>query len=157
MLEIERKFLVVSRAYRDHATSRRDMVHGFLSTDPERTIRVRRSGEKAWMTIKGLTTESGTTRREWEYEIPPEDAEALLALCPDTPIRKTRYEVPLGHHVFEVDEFRDANEGLVLAEVELQRADEAFTRPEWLGEEVTGNPAYYNSQLSIKPYTTWND
>ena len=157
MLEIERKFLVVSRAYRDHATSRREMVQGFLSTDPERTIRVRRSGEKAWITIKGLTTQAGTTRQEWEYEIPPGDAESLLALCTDTPIRKTRYEVPSGRHVFEVDEFRDANAGLVLAEVELARADEDFSRPEWLGKEVTGNPAYYNSQLSIKPYSTWND
>lgn len=157
MLEIERKFRVVSRAYRDYATSHREMVQGFLSTDPERTIRVRRSGEKAWITIKGLTTHEGTTRQEWEYEIPPGDAESLLALCTDTPIRKTRYEVPSGRHVFEVDEFRDANSGLVLAEVELASADEDFSRPEWLGEEVTGNPAYYNSQLSIKPYSTWND
>lgn len=133
------------------------MVQGFLSTDPERTVRVRRSGDRAWITIKGLTTDSGTTRREWEYEIPPADAEALLALCPDAPIRKTRFEVPSGRHLFEVDEFQGANDGLVLAEVELGTVSEDYLKPGWLGREVTGNPAYYNSQLSKKPYSTWKE
>ncbi|MBC2838058.1 CYTH domain-containing protein [Robiginitalea sp. SC105] len=157
MLEIERKFLVSSTAYRDAARSRTEIVQGFLCTDPERTIRVRRSGDRAWITIKGRTRDSGTTRPEWEYPIPVAEAEELLGLCPEPPIRKVRYEVAEGAHLFEVDEFLEANLGLTLAEVELEDVSEAFPRPDWLGEEVTGNPAYYNSQLSIKPFGTWND
>ncbi len=157
MTEIERKFLVTSTAYREQAHRRMEMVQGFLSRNPERTVRIRRMGDLGWITVKGRTTDGGTTRSEWEYEIPAADAEALLSLCLPEPIRKVRYEVPFGGHVFEVDEFGGANSGLVLAEIELKSSDETFERPDWLGREVTGLPEYYNSQLSKKPYTRWND
>lgn len=155
MIEIERKFLVVNRSYRDQATKSWQMVQGFLSTDPKRVVRIRQSGTQAWMTVKGKTGKGGTTRMEWEYEIPMEAAEGLLKICLPVIIRKIRYEVPYRGHTFEVDEFQDENEGLTVAEVELTHADERFERPDWLGEEVTGRPEYYNSQLSAKPFTTW--
>lgn len=157
MVEIERKFLVTGPAYREQAHSRMEMVQGFLNRDPERTVRIRRMGGRGWITVKGKTTGGGTTRSEWEYEIPAPDADALLALCLPEPIRKLRFEVPFGGHLFEVDEFGGANQGLILAEIELKSADEPFERPEWLGREVTGRPEYYNSQLSKNPYTKWND
>ncbi|MDG1571613.1 CYTH domain-containing protein [Robiginitalea sp. M366] len=155
MIEIERKFLVRDRSYRKEAARHWAMVQGFLSTDPERVVRVRRSGSEAWITIKGKTVDGGTTREEWEFEIPPEAAERLLQLCLPVVIRKIRYEVVYGGHTFEVDEFQDDNQGLTLAEIELTDVAEAFDRPGWLGEEVTGRPEYYNSQLSKKPYATW--
>ena len=155
MTEIERKFLVRGTNYRSEATSQIEMVQGFLCTDPERTVRVRRMGTKGWITIKGITSEGGTTRSEWEYPIPPSEAEALLGISLPLKIRKIRYTVPLGAHTFEVDEFLDENEGLVLAEIELNDPDENFYRPSWLGTEVTGNSAYYNSQLSQNPYRSW--
>jgi CYTH domain-containing protein len=134
-----------------------EMVQGFLSTDPERTVRVRRMGDKGWITIKGITRAGGTTRNEWEYPIPPSEAEALLAICLPLRIRKIRYTIPMGAHTFEVDEFLEENEGLVLAEIELKAPDESFERPAWLGTEVTGDSAYYNSQLSLKPYRSWRN
>lgn len=155
MIEIERKFLVNSFGYRAVARSRTEMVQGFLSTDPERIVRIRQMGEKAWLTIKGISGSGGTTRSEWEYEIPYKEARELLELSVTLPIRKVRYEVAVGSHIFEVDEFLDENEGLVLAEVELGHVAEQFERPSWLGQEVTGKPEYYNSQLSIKPFRSW--
>ncbi len=157
MFEIERKFLVDSGDYRNAARSRTKITQGFLSTDPDRTIRVRRKGDKAWITIKGRSSDSGTTRAEWEYEIPPEDADRLLELCLGHLVRKIRYEVPEGDHLYEVDEFLDANSGLVVAEVELSDESEDFSRPGWLGREVTGEVDYYNAQLSTKPYKTWKN
>lgn len=156
MTEIERKFLVKGTAYREQAHRRMEMVQGFLSRDPLRTIRIRRMGDRGWITVKGKTTDGGTTRMEWEYEIPPAEADALLRLCLPDPIRKVRYEVPFGGHLFEVDEFDGENRGLVLAEIELTSSDQAFDKPEWLGQEVTGRPEYYNSQLSKNPYSQWN-
>lgn len=155
MVEIERKFLVSSQDYRKQAETSFEMVQAFLSTDPDRTVRVRRIGDEGWITIKGRTVAGGTTRREWEYPIPGEEAAGLFEICLPGAIHKTRYTVPYGAHVFEVDEFHGDNQGLVLAEVELQTADEAFEKPAWLGQEVTGSPEYYNSQLSIKPFTSW--
>jgi CYTH domain-containing protein len=157
MIEIERKFLVRGVGYREDATSRLRILQGFLSVDPERTVRVRCIGNHGFMTIKGRTFDQGTSRAEWEYEIPLQEAEELLSLCIPAPVEKVRYQVPCGGHTFEVDEFLGANEGLVLAEVELQDKGEEFTRPSWLGEEVTGDPRYYNSQLSQNPYSKWNE
>jgi CYTH domain-containing protein len=157
MIEIERKFLVKGTAYREEASSDIRIVQGFLSTDPDRTIRVRCIGPHGFLTIKGRTYDKGTSRPEWEYAIPLEEAEELLALCVATPVEKIRYHVRAGRHTFEVDEFQGRNLGLVLAEVELESTSEAFLKPTWLGREVTGDPRYYNSQLSLHPYTSWND
>lgn len=154
-LEIERKFLVRSEGYKRDASSQIRIVQGFLNTHPERTVRVRIKGEKAYLTIKGMSNESGTTRFEWETEITVAEATNLIDLCEDIILEKTRYKVPLGQHVFEVDEFLGENKGLVVAEIELQHEDERFDRPDWLGKEVTGEVEYYNSQLSKKPFRDW--
>jgi adenylate cyclase len=155
MIEIERKFLVKDTGYREAATSRIHLVQGFLSTDPDRTVRIRCIGEQGFITIKGRTFGHGTSRAEWEYDIPVEEARELLSICLPTTIEKTRYQVPVGEHTFEVDEFLNENLGLVLAEVELSAEAEDFPHPSWLGEEVTGKPEYYNSQLSLNPYSKW--
>ena len=155
MIEIERKYLVCSDAYQKEATSMTFIAQGFLSTEPERTVRVRVKGERGFLTIKGLSNESGTTREEWEYEIPKIEAEQLLNLCPMV-LEKNRFELRVGKHCFEVDQFLGVNKGLVLAEIELESEDENFEKPNWLGREVTGDTRYYNSQLSISPFTEWN-
>jgi CYTH domain-containing protein len=154
-LEIERKFLVKSTEYKSAATSENRIVQGFLNTDPERTVRVRIKGDKGYLTIKGKGNESGTTRFEWEHEISLTEATNLIDLCESGILEKTRFEVPVDKHVFEVDEFLGENKGLVVAEVELQHEDERFEKPNWLGEEVTGQTKYYNSQLSKKPFSRW--
>jgi CYTH domain-containing protein len=154
-LEIERKFLVKSTEYKSAATSENRIVQGFLNTDPERTVRVRIKGDKGYLTIKGKGNESGTTRFEWEHEISLTEATNLIDLCESGILEKTRFEVPVDKHVFEVDEFLGENKGLVVAEVELQHEDERFEKPNWLGEEVTGQNKYYNSQLSKKPFSRW--
>ena len=157
MIEIERKFLVRDAGYREEATSRIRIVQGFLTTDPDRTVRVRCIGDRGFITIKGRTFAHGTSRPEWEYAIPGQEAEQLLSLCLPAVVEKIRYQIPVGEHTFEVDEFLGANQGLVLAEVELQREEESFSRPAWLGREVTGEARYYNSQLSQNPFTTWKE
>ncbi|MCR9228205.1 MAG: CYTH domain-containing protein [Flavobacteriaceae bacterium] len=154
-LEIERKFLVKSETFKEQATSQARIVQGFLNTDPERTVRVRIRGEKGFLTVKGASNESGTTRFEWETEISAAEAANLIDLCEAGILEKVRFEVPLGKHTFEVDEFLGENKGLILAEVELKHEDERFERPDWLGQEVTGQVQYYNSQLSIRPYKEW--
>lgn len=154
-LEIERKFLVVSDAYKQEATSQVRIAQGFLNTDPERTVRVRIKGDKGFLTIKGPSNATGTTRFEWETEISVTEATNLIDLCEDVILEKIRFEVPLGNKLFEVDEFLGENKGLVIAEVELNHEDEVFEKPKWLGEEVTGQPGYYNSQLSKNPFTQW--
>ena len=155
MVEIERKFLVKSDAFKREAKSQTRIVQGFLNTHPNRTVRVRLKGKQGYLTIKGISNEAGTTRFEWEKEIGPKEAEALLLLCEETVIEKNRYEIPLGNYIFEVDEFLGANEGLVIAEIELQDENAVYERPEWLGEEVTGDLKYYNSILSKQPYKSW--
>lgn len=155
MLEVERKFLVKSNAYKNEAQTQKRIVQGFLNTDPERTVRVRIKGDKGFLTIKGKGNDTGTTRFEWEKEISFSDATDLIDLCEAFILEKIRYEIPVGKHVFEVDEFLGENKGLVVAEIELQHEDEAFEKPEWLGEEVTGMIKYYNSQLSKIPFKTW--
>lgn len=155
MLEIERKFLVKSDDYKNEATAKRKIVQGFLNTHPIRTVRVRINEDKAYLTIKGKSNDAGTSRFEWEREINVLEAEALLQLCEETIIEKTRYEIPNGDSTFEVDEFYGANEGLVVAEVELKNENDIFNRPKWLGEEVTGQIKYYNSLLSKQPFKSW--
>ncbi len=156
MIEIERKFLTTSHAFKDEALTKTRLVQGFLSTDKARTVRVRLKGDEGFITVKGKSTADGLSRFEWEKKIPKDEAEQLLELCMPTRIDKIRYEVKVGTHVFEVDEFLGANAGLVVAEVELNSTEEQFETPVWLGEEVTGQVKYYNSQLSKAPYNTWN-
>lgn len=155
MIEIERKFLVKSQAFKDEAFNKTHIKQGFLSTDKERTVRVRLKGEKGFLTIKGASSNDGLSRFEWEKEISNKDVEQLFKLCKKGIIDKIRYEVKLGNHIFEIDEFFGDNEGLVLAEIELNTEDEAFEKPNWLGKEVTGDIRYYNSQLSNHPFKTW--
>lgn len=155
MIEIERKFLVTTEAYKNEAFSETRIVQGFLNTHPERTVRVRIKGDSGFLTVKGKSNTEGTTRFEWEQEISLQEAEALLELCEEGVIDKIRYEVKAGSHIFEIDEFFGANKGLTIAEIELKHVTETFIKPTWLGEEVTGNIKYYNSQLSKNPFTNW--
>lgn len=155
MLEIERKFLVNSSAFMMEAVKHNRIVQGYLSSVPERTVRVRIKGDNGYLTIKGQSNASGMSRMEWEKEIVVEEAEQLLQLCEKGIIDKTRYEVIVGVHVFEVDVFGGENEGLVLAEIELTSENEIFEKPDWLGEEVTQDKRYYNSYLSKNPYENW--
>ncbi|WP_459210477.1 CYTH domain-containing protein [Aquimarina rhabdastrellae] len=155
MIEIERKFLVTSTAFIAMAQTNTRIVQGYLNSHPERAVRVRIKGDKGFLTIKGKGNAFGTSRFEWEKEIPVTEAEQLLALCEKGAIDKTRYEVQVDAHLFEVDIFEGENQGLILAEVELQDENETFTKPDWLGEEVTGDSRYYNSQLSKNPYANW--
>ena len=154
-MEIERKFLVISDEYRQAAHDHNLIIQGFLSTDPHRTVRVRFYNNKGYITIKGISNQTGTSRKEWEYEIDPVEARELIGLSVEPPIEKTRFLVQLGHHLFEIDEFAGSNEGLIIAEIELDHEDEEFPKPDWLGEEVTGDPKYYNAQLSKTPFNTW--
>ncbi len=156
MLEIERKFLVKSMDFKNEATTQTKIVQAYLNSHPERSVRIRIKGDKGILTIKGKGNASGTSRFEWEKEITIAEAEALLPLCEKGSIHKTRYEVPLGDHVFEVDEFYEDNQGLLVAEVELSHENEVYKKPSWLGEEVTGDANYYNSKLITNPFCEWN-
>lgn len=153
--EIERKFLVLGNEYLTNSHQSYRIRQGYLSTSPERSVRVRIKGEKGYLTIKGKASKSGMSRFEWEKMIDVEDALELLKICEPGMIDKTRYEVTSGHHTFEVDEFYGENQGLVVAEIELSSEDEAFVKPAWIGQEVTGDPRYYNSMLMKKPFITW--
>ena len=144
--EIEKKFLVAGD-FRQSVRKATRITQGYLSSVPERTVRVRVKGDKGYITIKGKGSESGASRFEWEKEIPVEEVMELLKICEPGVIDKTRYLVDVGSHTFEVDEFYGDNEGLTVAEVELGSEDEAFERPQWLGQEVTGDMKYYNSML----------
>jgi len=155
MIEIERKFLVNSDAFKNDALRKNHIAQGYLNSTPERTVRVRIKGDTGYLTIKGKSNETGLSRFEWEKEIPLADAKALLLLCEKGIIEKNRYEVPVGKHLFEVDEFFGENEGLLLAEVELQSESEFFEKPHWLGDEVTQDQRYYNSYVSKNPFTSW--
>ena len=152
--ETERKFLVEGD-YRADITESSRIVQGYLSSVAERTVRVRIRGERGYLTIKGAGNDSGLSRYEWEREILFAEAEELLALCEPGGIDKTRHLVPVGDHVYEVDEFHGDNAGLVVAEIELADETEAFEKPAWLGREVSGEVAYYNAMLMRRPYTTW--
>jgi len=152
--EIERKFLVKGD-FKPFAFKSSRVIQGYLCSVPERAVRVRVKGEKGFLTIKGMGNKEGTSRYEWEREIPVSEAEELLKICEPGVIDKTRFLVKLGDHTFEVDEFYGENEGLVVAEIELKSETDAFEKPEWLGEEVTGDVRYYNVMLMKTPFTTW--
>jgi adenylate cyclase len=155
MKEIERKFLVVGD-FKQYVTKSYPIAQGYLSTDPERTVRVRLKGDKGYITIKGVTDESGLSRFEWEKEIPAGDVKELLTLCkPGTIIQKIRNELIFNKKCFEIDVFADENEGLILAEVELRSENEEIELPAWIGKEVTGDRRYYNSYISEHPFTKW--
>ncbi len=152
--EIERKFLVRGD-FKPQITRQTRITQGYLSSVPERTVRVRIKGDQGFLTIKGIGSASGASRYEWEREIPVGEANELLALCEPGAIDKTRYLVDYSGKTFEVDEFYGDNEGLVVAELELVSEDESFERPDWLGEEVTGDARYYNAMLMKAPYNSW--
>jgi adenylate cyclase len=152
--EIERKFLV-SDAFKERASKATRITQGYLSSVPERTVRVRIKGDRGFITIKGIGNASGAARYEWEKEIPVSEVEELLRICEPGVIDKTRHLVEAGSHTWEVDEFHGDNDGLVVAEVELDGEDEGFERPDWLGAEVTGDARYYNSMLMKHPFTKW--
>tara|TARA_R110002012_G_scaffold42572_6_gene115844 strand:+ start:4252 stop:4725 length:474 start_codon:yes stop_codon:yes gene_type:complete len=155
MQEIERKFLVNSEAFKSEAHKRTRIVQGFLNTHPERTVRIRIQGNDGFITVKGKSNNSGLSRFEWEKQISQAEAEELLHLCEPGIIEKTRYEIYSDNHTFEVDDFMGENEGLIIAEIELQSETESFQKPDWLGKEVTGDVKYYNSNLSKNPFKTW--
>lgn len=151
--EIERKFLVTGQGWREEARGER-FRQGFLSTDPERTVRVRIAGDRGTITVKGKSV--GARRDEFEYEIPRADAEKMLdTLCARPLIEKVRYSLRHGRHVWEIDVFEGENSGLVVAEIELSSEDEDFDKPGWLGEEVTHDPRYFNSNLVARPFCEW--
>jgi adenylate cyclase len=152
--EIERKFLVKGE-FKKFAAKQTRITQGYLSSIPERTVRVRVKGEKGFITIKGIGNAAGASRYEWEKEIPVAEVNELLKICEPGVIDKTRYNVPIGNFTFEVDEFYGENEGLTVAEVELKSESDVFERPEWLGVEVTGDVKYYNSMLMKNPFTKW--
>ncbi len=156
MVEIERKFLVKSMAFKQESTFNSTIAQGYLNSDKERTVRIRINGESGFLTIKGKSNSSGTTRLEWETELSLSDAKPLLALCEPGRIEKVRYEIPAGDLKWEVDEFLGENQGLILAEIELSSEDQFFEKPDWLGIEVTNDVRYYNSYLSKNPYCGWD-
>jgi len=155
MLEIERKFLVTSEDFKNEAFTQNRIAQGYLSSIPERTVRVRIKGDKGFLTIKGVSNGTGISRFEWEKEIPVDEAQKLLLLCEKGVIDKTRFEVKFRNHIFEVDEFYGKNEGLIMAEIELDSETETFEKPLWLGKEVTNDKRYYNSYLSQNPFKNW--
>ena len=152
--EIERKFLVAGD-FKQGASESFRLIQGYISTDPDRTVRVRINGSQGFLTIKGRSSADGLSRYEWEKEIPASEAWELLKLCHGGIIDKIRYLVKHGEHIFEVDEFLGDNAGLVVAEVELGCIDEEFEKPDFLGKEVTGDKRYYNSSLTRVPYNCW--
>jgi len=153
--EIERKFLV-NGDFKKFAIKKHEIAQGFLSTVPERTVRVRIKDLQGFITVKGIGNASGTTRFEWEKEISADEAKKLLAICEPTIIKKIRYIIPTTNNLFfEVDEFLGENKGLLIAEIELPTESTLFDKPGWLGKEVTGKSKFYNSSLAKKPYSNW--
>jgi len=144
--ETERKFLVISE-FRHLSVKELRITQSYLSNDPDKTIRIRIADNEAFLTIKSRLSKKSIARSEWEFPIPLSDAIEMMHVCLPGKILKTRYLIPSGKHTFEVDVFHDKNEGLVIAEIELSSEDEQFEKPEWLGEEVTGKPEYYNANL----------
>jgi len=152
-IEIERKFLVNGDGWRQPAAAQTRFSQGYLNRDPARTVRVRLAGDRAFLTIKGATT--GVTRAEFEYAVPVADALQLLQLSDGPVVEKIRHLVVFDGMTWEVDEFLGANAGLVVAEIELQSEAQTFTRPSWLGEEVTGDARYVNANLAVQPFVSW--
>lgn len=154
MIEIERKFLVKTENF-PRSGNKTILKQGYLSVDPERVVRVRIEGDLAWITIKGKM--KGISRPEFEYKIPAEDAENLLLLSVNPPIEKIRHRIEFDEMLWEVDEFLAFNQGLIVAEIELEIETQEFLLPDWVGEEVTSDPRYFNSWLSVHPFTTWEN
>lgn len=154
-VEIERKFLVKSDQYKLESFKEQRIIQGYLSSVPERNVRVRLIGDLGFVTVKGIGNESGVSRFEWEVEISQKETEQLLQICEPGKIDKRRYLINSKNHIIEVDEFLGDNEGLVIAEIELNSEEETFEKPNWLGEEVTGQIRYYNSELMKNPFKTW--
>lgn len=152
--EIERKFLVKGD-FKSQSIKDYDIKQGYLAISDSNVVRIRVRGDEGFITIKSATPEGSITRSEWEYKIPVSEADEMLLLCVNSVIEKKRYNVKVGNHLFEVDEFYGDNAGLILAEVELGSEDEVFEKPEWLGEEVTGDVRYYNSYMSENPFSKW--
>ena len=159
MIEIERKFLPSAsfdiNKIKQVAQKTFQITQGYLSSVPERTVRARTKGDKGFLTIKGIGSQSGATRFEWEKEIPVDEALLLLDLCEDGTIVKTRHEVLFAGNVFEIDIFDGDNFGLIVIEIELESESQFFEKPHWLGQEVTDDHRYFNSYLSLKPYKNW--
>lgn len=154
-LEIERKFLVLDNSYKHEAFASSHIRQGYICSERGRTVRIRIRDDRAYITIKGPSPNGGLSRYEFEQEIPMADAEQLMLLCEPGIIDKTRWLVKSGKHTFEVDEFHGDNDGLVMAEVELSAENETFEKPRFIGQEVTGDRRYYNSQLRRNPYRNW--
>ena len=155
-IEIERKFLVIGE-YKHLAYNVTPIKQGYFATEPGKTVRIRIRGEKAYLTIKGTTDSTGLSRYEFETEIPLDDAEQMLKLCKPGAVIKDRYLVKSGDHIVEVDEFHGDNEGLTIAEIELNAPDEEYEAPDFLGREVTGDPRYYSKYLLTRPYKLWKN
>lgn len=153
--EIERKFLVLDDSFKHEAFSKSHIQQGYICSERGRTVRVRIRDDRAYLTIKGPSENGGLSRYEFEREIPLEDGKQMMQLCEPGIIDKTRWLVKSGNHTFEVDEFHGANEGLVVAEVELAYEDEPYKKPHFIGKEVTGDRRYYNSQLRLCPFQKW--
>jgi len=154
-LEIEHKFLVKNNTFKKEAFKKINIKQGFLNSYKKRVVRVRITNKKGFLTIKGKSNKAGTVRFEWEKEIPLQDAENLLLLCEKGVIKKTRYYVKYSGFTFEIDEFFEKNSGLIIAEIELEHEHQSFSKPSWLGKEVTGKKKYYNACLSKKPFSKW--
>jgi len=152
--EIERKFLVKGE-FKHYAVSSTYIIQGYLYSDKEKSVRVRIKGDKGFITVKSSIGGTKVTRNEWEYEIPANEANEMLRLCGENVIEKTRYIVKIKNLIVEVDEFYGENEGLLLAEIELMNESQMFEKPDFLGQEVTGQARYYNSQLCLEPYSKW--
>jgi len=155
--EIERKYLVLDNSFKHEAFSKSHILQGYICSERGRTVRVRIRDSRAYITIKGPSTDNGLTRYEFEQEIPLVDAEQLMQLCEPGIIDKTRWLVKSGDHTFEVDEFHGENDGLIVAEVELRDATDVVEIPHFIGKEVTGDRRYYNSQLRQHPFKLWYD
>ena len=152
-IEIERKFLLKNNDWKKAADQGQRIQQGYLNLDKVRTVRIRVIGEKGILTIKGKN--AGTTRLEFEYEIPLEEAQQLLKLCHSPILEKTRYKVVHDKHLWEIDIFEGMNQGLEVAEVELQNENETVQIPDWIGQEVSGQAEYYNSSLIENPFRDW--
>jgi len=155
-IEIERKFLVVGE-FKSQSIKSTRISQGYLSSVPERTVRIRIKDNQGFITVKGISKNNGLSRLEWEKEIPIEEASELIKICELGIIDKIRYIVPYENKIFEIDEFYGENEGLILAEVELNNENETLKKPNWLGREVTGDERYYNSMLMKNPYKKWTN
>jgi len=157
IVEIERKFLVKDDSFKNETSNKIRITQKYLSSVPERSVRIRIKGNEAYITIKGVGNQSGISRLEWEKEITVVEAKELFNICESGVIDKTRYIVLKGQHVFEIDEFYGDNQGLIIAEIELSSEEEKFIRPDWLGEDVTGDTKYFNSMLTKNPFSRWKN